>query len=270
MNRTYREGFYVSNVSNNPICFVGAGPGDIELITVKGRRLLDEADCIVYAGSLVNPELLAGCKAGEVHDSQGMDLDQIIDVMHNAWKNGAKVVRLHTGDPAIFGAIKEQMQRLDQLAIPYLVVPGVTSAAGAAAALNAELTLPEIAQTVIITRQEGRTPVPEGEKLRDLARHQTTMMIFLSVGMLEKVVDELVSGGYPTTTPIAVVERATWANQKIVRGTLATIAPLVASQNIRKTAMICVGRVFGEDALTAVSKLYDSSFSHGTREARYD
>lgn len=258
----------MTNVTNNPISFVGAGPGDIELITVKGRRLLDEADCIVYAGSLVNPDLLNDCKAKEIHDSQGMDLDQIIEVIHSAWQRGEKVVRLHTGDPSIFGAIKEQMQRLDQLNIPYQVVPGVTSAAGAAAALQAELTLPEIAQTVIITRQEGRTPVPEGEKLRDLAKHQTTMMIFLSVGMIEKVVDELIAGGYPTSTPIAVVERATWSNQKIVQGTLATIARLVNAENIRKTAMICVGRVFGKDPLTVESKLYDSSFSHGTREAR--
>jgi len=258
----------VTNVIINPICFVGAGPGDTELITVKGRRLLDEADCIVYAGSLVNPDLLQGCHAKEIHDSQGMDLEQILAVMKAAWQRGDKVVRLHTGDPSIFGAIKEQMQRLDQLNIPYLVVPGVTSAAGAAAALQAELTLPEIAQTVIITRQEGRTPVPEGEKLRDLARHQTTMMIFLSVGMIEKVVAELIAGGYPPSTPIAVVERATWPSQNIVRGTLATIAPLVNSNNIKKTAMICVGRVFGENPLTAESKLYDSTFSHGTREAR--
>lgn len=252
---------------NNPICFVGAGPGDIELITVKGRRLLDEADCIVYAGSLVNPELLKGSKA-DVYDSKGMDLEQIVDVMQKAWKKGGKVVRLHTGDPAIFGAIKEQMQHLDALGIPYLVVPGVSSAAGAAAALNAELTLPEIAQTVIITRQEGRTPVPDKEKLRDLARHQTTMMIFLSVGMLETVVDELLQGGYEEETPIAIVERATWDTQKIVRGTLKTICPLVKSEGIVKTAMICVGKVFGQDELKAVSKLYDRNFSHGTRRAR--
>ncbi len=252
---------------NNPICFVGAGPGDIELITVKGRRLLDEADCIVYAGSLVNPELLKGSKA-DVYDSKGMDLEQIVDVMQKAWKKGGKVVRLHTGDPAIFGAIKEQMQHLDALEIPYLVVPGVSSAAGAAAALNAELTLPEIAQTVIITRQEGRTPVPDKEKLRDLARHQTTMMIFLSVGMLETVVDELLQGGYEEETPIAIVERATWDTQKIVRGTLKTICPLVKSEGIVKTAMICVGKVFGQDELKAVSKLYDRNFSHGTRRAR--
>lgn len=259
----------VTELQANPIYFVGAGPGDIELITMKGRKLLDGADCIVYAGSLVNPDLLEGCKA-VIHDSKGMDLQQIIEVMYKSWSNGGKVVRLHTGDPSIYGAIKEQMQKLDGLGVPYRVIPGVTSAAGAAAALNAELTLPEISQTVIITRQEGRTPVPEPEKLRELARHQATMMIFLSVGMLETVVEELLAGGYSPDTPIAVVERATWSNEKIVRGTLQTICPLVKSENIVKTAMICVGKVFGEGELKAVSKLYDAGFSHGTREARCD
>ena len=259
----------MTELQANSIHFVGAGPGDIELITLKGRKLLDDADCIVYAGSLVNPQLLFGCKA-EIHDSKGMDLEQIIEVMHGSWQKGGKVVRLHTGDPSIYGAIKEQMQKLDSLGVPYEVVPGVTSAAGAAASLKAELTLPEISQTVIITRQEGRTPVPELEKLRDLASHQTTMMIFLSVGMLNKVVEELIAGGYSSDTPIAVVERATWENEKIVRGTLSTICPLVKSENIVKTAMICVGKVFGQDELSAVSKLYDAGFSHGTREARCD
>ncbi len=254
-------------MQNNPIYFIGAGPGDVELITVKGRRLLDEADCIVYAGSLVNKRLLHGCRA-TLHDSAGMDLDQIIEVMHSAWLRGERVVRLHTGDPSIYGAIKEQMARLDAHGVPYAVVPGVTSAAGAAAALKAELTLPEVSQTVIITRQEGRTPVPQGEKLRELAAHQATMMIFLSVSLLERVVEELQAGGYPPQTPIVVVERATWENEKIVRGTLATICEAVQAERIVKTAMICVGRVFGEDELQAVSKLYDPSFSHGTREAR--
>lgn len=261
----------MNGTPHSPLYFVGAGPGDIELITVKGQRLLESADCIVYAGSLVNPQLLKNCREdAEIHDSQGMDLEQIIAVMHHAWQKGGLVVRLHTGDPSIFGAIKEQMQCLDRLGVTYQVVPGVTSAAGAAAALNAELTLPEVAQTVIITRQEGRTPVPEGERLKDLARHQTTMMIFLSVGLLKTVVTELLAGGYPEDTPIAIVERATWDNQRIVRGTLATICPLVQEAGIKKTAMICVGKVFGEEELTAVSKLYDPGFSHGTRDARRD
>ena len=250
----------------NPIAIVGAGPGDVELITIKGRRLLDEADCIVFAGSLVNRQLLDGCKA-EIYDSQGMNLDEIVEILATAWKKGGRVVRLHTGDPSIFGAIKEQMQALDKLEVPYYVVPGVSSAFGAAASLNAELTLPEVAQTVIITRQEGRTPVPEFEKLRLLASHQTTMLIFLSVSMIETVVKELTSGGYPPNTPVAVVEKATWEDEYILRGTLENIAAKVEEAGIRKTALICVGKVFAGTDLQAVSKLYDRSFSHGTRKA---
>lgn len=252
-----------------PISIVGAGPGDVELITVKGRRLLDDADCIVYAGSLVNSQILDGCKA-DIYDSQGMNLDEIVDVLSTAWKSGKKVVRLHTGDPSIFGAIKEQMQSLDALGVPYHVVPGVSSAFGAAASLNAELTLPEISQTVIITRQEGRTPVPELEKLHLLASHQTTMLIFLSVSMMETVVKELVTGGYPVDTPVAVVEKATWADETILLGTLDTIASQVNDAKIKKTALICVGKVFANTELEAVSKLYDRSFSHGTRQASKD
>ena len=255
------------NQSIEPIAFVGAGPGDVELITVKGRRLLDHAGCIVYAGSLVNPAILAGCKA-DIHDSAGMNLDEIIETMTTAWRNGQSVVRLHTGDPSIFGAIKEQMQRLDAMTIPYVVVPGVSSAFGTAAALKAELTLPEIAQTVIITRQEGRTPVPDLEKLRLLATHQTTMLIFLSVSMIETVVLELLAGGYPQDTPVAVVEKATWDNERIVMGTLADIAVRIREAGISKTAIICVGRVFADLPLAAVSKLYDKEFSHGSRTAK--
>lgn len=253
--------------NNPPITIVGAGPGDVELITMKGRRLLDEADCIVYAGSLVNKKLLDGCKAA-IHDSQGMNLDEIITILSTAWNEGKSVVRLHTGDPSIFGAIKEQMQALDTLGIPYYVVPGVSSAFGAAASLNAELTLPEVAQTVIITRQEGRTPVPELEKLQLLASHQTTMLIFLSVSMIDKVVQELIAGGYPWDTPVAVVEKATWEDETILLGSLRTIAGKVEAAGIRKTALICVGKVFADTDLEAVSKLYDRSFSHGTRTAQ--
>jgi len=254
------------NKQNKPIAIVGAGPGDVELITVKGRRLLDEAHCIVYAGSLVNSQILEGCKA-DIFDSQGMNLDEIVDILAKAWKEGKKVVRLHTGDPSIFGAIKEQMQALDALGVPYRLVPGVSSAFGAAAALNAELTLPEISQTVIITRQEGRTPVPELEKLHLLASHQTTMLIFLSVSMIETVVTELLRGGYTSDTPVAVVEKATWDDETILLGTLETIAEKVKVADIRKTALICVGKVFADTELKAVSKLYDRSFSHGTRQA---
>lgn len=257
--------------SNNqyPVSFVGAGPGDVELITVKGRRLLDAADIIIYAGSLVNPELLAGCRA-EIHDSAGLDLDEIVELMVTAWRKGLRVVRLHTGDPSIYGAIREQMVRLEADSIPCEVIPGVSSAFAAAASLKAELTLPEVAQTVIITRQEGRTPVPAREKLRLLASHQTTMLIFLSAGLLATVVDELRAGGYPDDTPVVIVERASWDNEQIVRGTLATICAMEAARQITKTAMICVGRVFDRQPPEAVSKLYDRHFSHGTREAKDD
>lgn len=253
------------NTNHNKVSFVGAGPGDIELITVKGQRLIDEADCIVYAGSLVNPEMLTESSA-EIHDSAGLHLDQIIELIVNAWKKGQKVVRLHTGDPSIYGAIKEQMQLLDIENIPYQVVPGVSSAFGAAAALKKELTLPEVTQTVIITRMEGRTPVPELEKLKDLAKHQATMMIFLSASLIDKVTAELESGGYPLNTPIAVVQKATWPDQLIVRGTLDDIAARIKEQGITKTAMICVGAVFSDQKIAKMSKLYDKEFSHGTRK----
>jgi precorrin-4/cobalt-precorrin-4 C11-methyltransferase len=248
----------------SPVFFVGAGAGDPELITLKGRRLLDEADVIVYAGSLVNPALLDGVKA-DVHDSAGMDLDAIMGVMTSAARAGKKVVRLHTGDPAIYGAIREQMQRLDRENIAYEVVPGVSSALASAAALKAELTVPEVTQTVIFTRQAGRTPVPERESLHNLAATQATMCIFLSVSMIEKVVTELISGGYPVDTPVAVVEKASWPDQQIVRGTLADIAEKIKNSEIRKTAMILVGRALADDA-TAASKLYDAGFSHEYRE----
>ncbi len=248
----------------NTIYFVGAGPGDPELLTIKGRRLLDEADLIVYAGSLVNPALLAGLSA-ELHNSAPLNIEETTALLVTGHKAGKKVVRLHTGDPAIFGAIKEQMLRLDAENIPYQVVPGVSSATAAAAALKAELTLPEISQTVIITRQAGRTPVPDKEKLALLASHQATMMIFLSVGMIDTVVAELAQGGYPSHTPIAVVEKASWPDERTVRGTLATIGRQVKEAGITKTAMIVVGEVLA-GRLESESRLYAKSFSHEYRQ----
>jgi precorrin-4/cobalt-precorrin-4 C11-methyltransferase len=248
---------------STPIVFLGAGPGDPELITLKGRRLLDQADVIVYAGSLVNPALLDGVEAN-IHDSAGMTLDEVLTVLITAWQAGKKAVRLHTGDPAIYGAIREQMQRLDQETIPYEVVPGVSSALATAAALQTELTVPEVTQTVIFTRQAGRTPVPEQESLRKLAAIQASMCIFLSVSMIDKVASELRAGGYPENTPIAVVEKASWPDQQIVRGSLVDIADKIKASAIRKTAMIVVGRALSDDP-TAASKLYDAGFSHEYR-----
>lgn len=248
----------------NPVYFIGAGPGDPELLTLKGRRLLDAADLIIFAGSLVNPALLTGLRA-EIHDSAGLHLEEIVTLMVTAQRAQRRVVRLHTGDPAIFGAIKEQMVALDRAEVPYEVVPGVSSMAATAAALKSELTLPEVSQTVIITRQAGRTPVPEREGLTALASHQATMMIFLSAGLIEQVVVELLAGGYPAATPVAVVEKASWPEERVVRGDLVTIVQLVQEAGIRKTAIIAVGQAFAEGEMMAVSKLYDKGFTHGCR-----
>ena len=247
----------------HPVVFLGAGPGDPELITLKGRRLLDQADVVVYAGSLVNAALLDGITA-VCHDSAGLDLEAIMDLLAQGYARGQRVVRLHTGDPAIYGAIREQMQWLDARQIPYQVVPGVSSAFASAAALKVELTVPEVTQTVIFTRQAGRTPVPERESLRNLARAQATMCIFLSVSMIETVVADLIEGGYPPATPIAVVEKASWPDQQLVRGTLADIAETVKASQIRKTAMIVVGPALAQES-TIASKLYDAAFSHEYR-----
>lgn len=248
---------------NHPVIFLGAGPGDPELITVKGRRLLDEAHVIIYAGSLVNPALLEGVMA-QVYDSAGMDLDGIMEVMIPAARAGKKVVRLHTGDPSIYGAIREQMRRLDDAGLVYEVVPGVSSALASAAAVQAELTVPDISQTVIFTRQAGRTPVPERESLRRLAGIRASMCIFLSVSMMEQVAAELIAGGYPQDTPVAVVEKATWSEERIVRGRLGNIGAKIKESAIRKTAMILVGKALDEHGGSA-SRLYDGAFSHGYR-----
>lgn len=250
------------------IHFVGAGPGDPELITVKGARLLQEAEVVVYAGSLVNRDILETYSpSAEVYDSAGMTMEEVIDIMAEAVAAGRRTVRLHTGDPALYGAIQEQMAELDRLGITYAVVPGVTSASAAAAALRQELTLPEISQTLILTRLAGRTPVPERERLSQIARIGATTAIYLSVGMIGKVVEELLAGAYTPETPAAVVYRASWPDQRIVEGTLADIAARVVEAGIDRQALIMVGEVLGarRDGLTARSLLYDGTFSHGFR-----
>ncbi len=248
------------------VYIVGAGAGDPELITLKGHRLLKEADVIIYAGSLVNPALLDFAKAGaEIHDSASMTLPEVIETIEKAVAKGLLVVRLHTGDPSIYGAIQEQMDALKKKNIDFEVVPGVSSFLATAAALKQEYTLPGISQTVIITRNEGRTPVPEREKLRSLASHQATMCIFLSITMLSDVVAELIAGGYAPDTPIAIVQRASWPEQKIVRATLETIVAEIADKGIDRTAMIVVSRCLGADY--ELSRLYAPEFSHMFREA---
>ena len=248
------------------VYIVGAGAGDPELITVKGQKLLQKADVIIYAGSLVNPALLGFAKEGaEIHDSASMTLPEVIETIEKAVAKDLMVVRLHTGDPSIYGAIQEQMDALKKKGIDFEVVPGVSSFLATAAALKQEYTLPGISQTVIITRNEGRTPVPEREKLRSLAAHQATMCIFLSITMLADVVKELIEGGYAPSTPIAIVQRASWPEQKIVRATLETIVAEIADKGIDRTAMIVVSRCL--DADYELSRLYAPEFSHMFREA---
>ncbi len=248
----------------NKVHFVGAGPGDKELITLKGYKLLSDADVVIYAGSLVNPELLEYCKEGcEIHNSAHMDLQEIIEVMEKGIKENKSVVRLQTGDFSIYGSIREQVEDLHKLDIGYDCTPGVSSFLGAASSLGVEYTVPEISQSVIITRMEGRTPVPSKESIESYAAHQTSMAIFLSVQDIQKVVERLNEGGYPMNTPIAVVYKATWADEKIVKGTLEDIAVKVKENGITKTALILVGQFLGKEYNN--SKLYDKDFKHEYR-----
>lgn len=240
--------------------FVGAGSGAADLITVRGAKLLSEADVVIYAGSLVNPELLDYCRADcEVYNSAEMNLDEVIDVMRAAEERGKMTVRLHTGDPSIYGAVREQFDRLEALGIEYAVCPGVSSFCGAAAALRAEYTLPAVSQSVVITRMAGRTPVPERESIRSFARHGATMVIFLSSGMLEPLSRELLAGGYSGDTPAALVYKATWRDEKVVRCTVATLAASGEEYAIKKTALVLVGGFLGSDY--ELSKLYDANFT---------
>ena len=254
-------------MSTAQVYFVGAGPGDPDLITVKGQKLLSEADVVIYAGSLVNPAILAITPPGcEIHNSASMTLDEVIGVMKAAVSQGKKVIRLHTGDPSIYGAIQEQIDLLNKLEISWQVVPGVSSFLAAAATLGQEYTLPGVSQTVIITRMEGRTPVPEKEQIRSLAAHQTTMCIFLSVHMFGELVQELLDGGYQADTPVAVVEKASWPEQRIFRGTLTTIADQLVAAGVSRTAMVIVGDVLAREF--EQSRLYAPEFGHMFREAK--
>lgn len=240
--------------------FVGAGPGAVDLITIRGANLLKEADCIIYAGSLVNKELLNyASDSCELFDSAYMTLEEVIEVIQKNDKNNKMIVRLHTGDPCLYGAIREQMDKLDELNIKYEYVAGVSSFCGAAQALKTEYTLPDVSQTVIITRVEGRTPVPDKEKLHMLATHQATMVLFLSVGLVDKVVDELLLGGYTKETPVAVVYKATWEDEKVFNCTIDTLAKTVKDNKITKTALITIGNFLGNEYER--SKLYDPTFT---------
>jgi len=243
------------------IHFVGAGPGAPDLITIRGKKYLETADCIIYAGSLVNPELLEYAKETcRIYNSAKMTLEEVLDVMLQGEEKGLMTVRLHTGDPCLYGAIREQMDELDKAGIPYDSCPGVSSFSGAAAALNLEYTLPDVSQSVIITRMEGRTPVPSKESIQSFAAHQATMVIFLSTGMLEELSKRLIEGGYTKDTPAAIVYKATWEDEKSFVCTVGTLAKTAKENQITKTALMIIG-----DAVTHSdykrSKLYDPGFT---------
>ena len=253
------------------IVFVGAGPGAEDLITVRGQQYLKEADIIIYAGSLVNPGLLQVKKEGcEVYNSAYMTLEEVLEVMYAGEKEGKRIVRLHTGDPCLYGAIREQMDALEERQIPYEVCPGVSSFCGAAAALNLEYTLPEVSQSVIITRMEGRTKVSEKESIRSFAAHQATMVLFLSTGLLEELSGELIAGGYKEDTPAAIVYKASWPEEAVYRCTVGTLAATAREKGVARTALIVVGRVLdtGKDSGYERSRLYapefDTMFRNGS------
>lgn len=246
--------------------FVGAGSGAVDLITVRGARLLSEADVVIYAGSLVNPDLLSYTKEGcELHDSAKMTLEQVIEVIKKAEKDGKVTVRLHTGDSSIYGAVREQFDELQELGIDYDVCPGVSSFCGAAASLKTEYTLPDVSQTVIITRTAGRTPVPERESIRTLAAHQSTMVLFLSTSLTERLQADLLAGGYPGNTPVAVVYKATWPEERIFRCTVETLHQTVTANGLTKTSLIVVGNCMGDQYLRSL--LYHPGFTTEYREA---
>lgn len=246
--------------------FVGAGCGAPDLITLRGRRLLEEADVIVYAGSLVNPALLGFAKKDcRIYNSAQMTLEEVIAVMEEAESRQQMTVRLHTGDPSLYGAIREQIDCLKEQEISYDVTPGVSSFCGAAAALDAEYTLPGITQSVIITRMAGRTPVPERESIASFAAHHATMVIFLSTGMLKKLSEELIKGGYEADTPAAIVYKATWPDEKRVVCTVATLAEAAEQENIKKTALIIVGDVTAQAGYER-SRLYAPEFTTEFRQ----
>ncbi|MBI4187486.1 MAG: precorrin-4 C(11)-methyltransferase [Chloroflexi bacterium] len=250
------------------VYFIGAGPGDPELLTVRGRRLIEQADVIIYADSLVNPEVCACAKEGaEVYRSSSLSLEQISGLIIEAVKQGKVVARLQSGDPGLYGAIQEQMAVLDEKGIEYQVVPGVSSLFAAAASLKTELTVPRLSQTVVITRMEGRTPVPSSESLRSLAAHRSTMAVFLSASLIEEVVAELLEGGYPPETPAAVVYRASWEDEMVVRAGLKDLAQRVKALGIKRQALILVGDFLDSKGKSAPSRLYDRGFKHEFRSS---
>lgn len=255
-------------MSKHKVYFVGAGPGDPELITLKAKRMIETADVIVYSGSLLNPKLLDYAKKdAKLIDAAKIDREKIFEILRDEAKKGKFAIRLHDGDPALFSAIREQIDKLEEEDIECEVIPGISALFAAAARLNLELTLPGVTQTVIITRAELRTPVPDRERISELAKHKTTIVFYLSVHLVDQIVKELLTGGYTKETPAAVVYRASWADERVITGTLADIARKVKAARIVKTAVVIVGDVIKPKSYE-YSKVYDPSFTHGYRKAR--
>ena len=249
------------------VFFVGCGPGDPELITVKAKKLLQKADVIIYSGSLIPPEILKFNKKGKKVDAAKLVREEIFELLLKNSKKGKTVVRLHDRDPAIYGAIREQIDNLQNEGIESVVVPGVTSFLASAAALGTQLTLPGVTQTMIITRAESRTKVPKREKISELAKHRSTLIFYLSVHLLSQITKEAIAGGYPKSTPVAVVYRASWKDQKIITGTLSDIRKKVVSEKITRTAIVIIGDVIKPKSYE-YSRLYDKTFTHGYRKAK--
>ncbi|MBT5200977.1 MAG: precorrin-4 C(11)-methyltransferase [Thaumarchaeota archaeon] len=249
------------------VFFVGCGPGDPELITVKAKKLIQKADVIVYSGSLIPEPILKLCKKGKLHDAAGMVREEIFDVLYKNAKKDKLVVRLHDGDPSIYGAIKEQIDNLTKKGISSTVVPGVTAFLASAAALGTQLTLPGVTQTIIVTRAESRTKVPKREKISELAKHKATLIFYLSVHLISDLVKEAIAGGYKKSTPVGVVYRASWKDQKIIKSTLGDIAKKLKEEKITRTAIVIISDVIDPETYE-YSKLYDKKFSHGYRKKK--
>jgi len=249
------------------VYFVGCGPGDPELITIKAKKLIQKADVLVYSGSLIPTSIVKLCKKGKKYDAAKLVREEIFDLLSKNAKKGKLVVRLHDGDPTIFGAIKEQIDNLDKEGIESQVVPGVTSFLASAAVLGTQLTLPGVTQTIIMTRAEKRTKVPKRERISELAKHKATMVFYLSVHLLSDIVKQAIQGGYKKSTPIAVVYRASWEDQKILIGTLGDITKKVWKEKITRSAIVIIGDVVKPKSYE-YSRLYDKTFSHGFRKAK--
>ncbi len=249
------------------VFFVGCGPGDPELITIKAKKLIQKADVVVYSGSLIPQPILKLCKKGKLYDAAKLVREEIFDLLYKNAKKNKLVVRLHDGDPSIYGAIKEQIDNLEKKGIKSTVIPGVTAFLASAAALGTQLTLPGITQTIILTRAESRTKVPKREKISELAKHKATLIFYLSVHLLPKLVAEAIAGGYKKSTPVAIVYRASWDDQKIIKGTLNDIVKKIHDEKITRTAIVIISDVI-EPKSYEYSKLYDKTFSHGYRKSK--